>query len=66
MSRVIRFEYLTLDEFLEALDVPRSTFFRWKATGKAPRTYKLPNREIRIRRTDFDAWMDSREEPQAA
>jgi predicted DNA-binding transcriptional regulator AlpA len=58
--------FLTLDEFLAELDVPRSTFFRWKALGQAPKTYKLPNRSIRIRRTDFDAWLSSREEPQAA
>jgi predicted DNA-binding transcriptional regulator AlpA len=51
--------YLTLAEFLEELDVPKSTFFRWKALGQAPRTYKLPNGQLRIRRTDFDAWMAS-------
>lgn len=61
-----RGDYLTLAEFLDELDVPKSTFFRWKALGQAPRTYKLPNGQLRIRRTDFDAWMASREEPQAA
>jgi predicted DNA-binding transcriptional regulator AlpA len=61
-----RRSYLTLAEFLEELDVPKSTFFRWKALGQAPRTYKLPNGQLRIRRTDFDAWMASREEPPAA
>lgn len=58
--------FLTLDEFLEEMDVPRSTFFRWKALGLAPKTYKLPNRSIRIRRTDYEAWLSSREEPKAA
>ena len=58
--------FITLDEFLAELEIPRSTFFRWKATGTAPRHYKMPNRQIRIRRTDLDAWLSSREEPQAA
>ncbi|BFU47870.1 helix-turn-helix transcriptional regulator [Krasilnikovia sp. MM14-A1004] len=58
--------FLTLADFLDELDVPRSTFFRWKALGQAPRTYKLPNRQIVIRRTDFEAWLSTREESQAA
>jgi predicted DNA-binding transcriptional regulator AlpA len=58
--------FLTLDEFLAELDIPKSTFFRWKALGNAPRTYKLPNRQIRIRITDFEAWLSAREERQAA
>ena len=58
--------FLSLADFLAQLDVPKSTFFRWKALGEAPRTYKLPNGQLRIRRTDFDAWLSSREEPQAA
>jgi predicted DNA-binding transcriptional regulator AlpA len=58
--------FLTLAEFLAELDVPKSTFFRWKALGLAPRTYKLPNGQLRIRRSDFEAWLASREEEQAA
>jgi predicted DNA-binding transcriptional regulator AlpA len=58
--------YLTLAEFLAELDVPKSTFFRWKATGQAPRTYKLPNGSLRIRRADLDTWLAEREEPRAA
>lgn len=58
--------FLTLAEFLAEMDVPKSSFFRWKALGQAPRTVKLPNGQLRIRRTDFDAWLSAREEPQAA
>ena len=61
-----RKDFLTLAEFLQELDVPRSTFFRWKALGLAPRTYKLPNGQLRIRRTDYEAWMTTREESTAA
>jgi predicted DNA-binding transcriptional regulator AlpA len=63
---VARKDYLTLAELLAELDIPKSTFFRWKATGQAPRTYKLPNGQLRIRRADLDSWLASREEPKAA
>ncbi|PRY19138.1 helix-turn-helix transcriptional regulator [Pseudosporangium ferrugineum] len=59
-------DFLTLDEFLAQMGVPRSTFFRWKAIGLAPRHYKMPNRSIRIRRADFESWLSSCEESQAA
>ena len=41
-------------------------FFRWKATGVAPRCIKLPNGSLRIRRRDLDAWLAEREEKPAA
>jgi predicted DNA-binding transcriptional regulator AlpA len=59
-------EHLTLPEVLAELDVAKSTFFRWKATGQAPRTIKLPNGSLRIRRRDLDAWLAEHEEPQPA
>lgn len=58
--------YLTLAEVLAELDIPKSTFFRWKATGQAPRTIKLPNGSLRIRRRDLDTWLADREEHQPA
>jgi predicted DNA-binding transcriptional regulator AlpA len=60
-------ELLTLDEVLTELGrVPRSTFFRWKALGRAPKTIKYPNGSLRIRRSDLDAWIADHEEPDAA
>ena len=53
---------LTLDEVLEELAVPRSTFFRWKATGVAPKTIKLPNGSLRVRRRDLEKWLAAHEE----
>ena len=53
-------------EVLAELEIPKSTFFRWKATGQAPRTIKLPNGSLRIRRRDLDAWLAEREEPRPA
>lgn len=61
-----REHYLTLAELLAELEIPKSTFFRWKATGQAPRTIKLPNGSLRIRRRDLDTWLAEREEPQPA
>ncbi|MCP2325646.1 putative DNA-binding transcriptional regulator AlpA [Hamadaea flava] len=57
-----RADLLKLAEVLEELDVPKSTFFRWKALGAAPRTIKYPNGSLRIRRRDLDAWLSAREE----
>lgn len=57
---------LTLAEFLEAEKVAKSTFFKWKALGLAPATYKLPNGQIRIRRAAYEAWLAALEEPRAA
>jgi excisionase family DNA binding protein len=54
--------HMTIDEVCAELDVARSTFDEWRAKGRAPRCLKLPNGRIRIRRVDFDAWLDSCEE----
>jgi predicted DNA-binding transcriptional regulator AlpA len=61
-----RKDYLTLAELLAELDIPKSTFFRWKATNQAPRTFKLPNGSLRIRRRDLDIWISDHEEQRAA
>jgi predicted DNA-binding transcriptional regulator AlpA len=61
-SRTSGSHLLTLAEVLEELDVPKSTFFRWKAIGKAPQTIKYPNGSLRVRRRDLDAWLDAHEE----
>ena len=53
---------LTIAEVCEELHVARSTFYDWRAKGKAPRGLKLPNGEIRIRRTELDRWLATCEE----
>jgi len=58
---------ISLDELLDILGepgrpLPRSTFFRWKAHGKAPKAIKYPNGALRFRTTDLDRWLKSREE----
>ena len=53
---------LTVAAVLDELDVPRSTFYKWRRLGVAPRCIKLPNGEVRVRRADLDAWLLSRED----
>jgi hypothetical protein len=60
-----RRELLTLAEVLAELEVPRSTFFRWKALGIAPKTIKYPNGSLRVRRAVLDAWLAQHEESAA-
>ena len=57
---------LTLAEFLEAEQVAKSTFFKWKALGLAPATYKLPNGQIRIRWSAYEAWLANLEDQEVA
>lgn len=54
--------HLTIADVCAELDIPRSTFYDWRAKKTAPRCVKLPNGQIRIRRADFEAWVDARTE----
>lgn len=53
---------LTIAEVCAELHVSRSTFYDWRAKGRAPRCIKLPNGEIRVRRTELDRWLEACEE----
>lgn len=57
--------HLTLADLCAELGVARSTFYDWRAKGAGPRCIKLPNGELRIRRTDADAWLASLEDEAA-
>ncbi|HEY5990842.1 MAG TPA: helix-turn-helix domain-containing protein, partial [Streptosporangiaceae bacterium] len=50
-------ELLTIEEVIAELRVPRSTFYRWRGKGIAPRVMKLPSGAVRIRRTALDEWL---------
>ncbi|WOI63620.1 helix-turn-helix transcriptional regulator [Streptomyces fradiae] len=39
-----------------------TTFYDWRAKRRAPRCIKLPNGDLRIRRSDLDHWLDDRED----
>ncbi|MFF8727241.1 helix-turn-helix transcriptional regulator [Streptomyces sp. NPDC015171] len=53
---------LALAEVREELAVSCSTFYDWRAKRRAPRCIKLPNGDLRIRRSDLDHWLDDRED----
>jgi predicted DNA-binding transcriptional regulator AlpA len=59
---------MTTKEVLAELGgtVDRNVFYRWRATGRAPASLKLPNGELRFRRSDVLAWLDSLGEERAA
>ena len=52
-------EKLTLAEVYAQLKIERSTFYDWRAKGRAPKCSKLPNGELRITRRDLDAWFEA-------
>ena len=52
-------KHITVNEFCDELGIARSTFYDWRAKGRAPKCMKLPNGELRISRSVVDAWIDS-------
>jgi excisionase family DNA binding protein len=61
-SLAITQRHLTIAELCAELGVARSTFYDWRAKGAAPRSMKLPNGEVRIRRADLEAWLTTLED----
>lgn len=55
-------QHLTIAEICDELGIARRTFHEWRAKGRAPRCIKLPNGDIRIRRVEYERWLDSCEE----
>ncbi|QGZ49978.1 helix-turn-helix domain-containing protein [Streptomyces sp. QHH-9511] len=55
-------QMLKLPEVLEELGMSRAAFYRMRARGKGPRLLKLPNGQLRVRRSDLDAWLSGCEE----
>jgi predicted DNA-binding transcriptional regulator AlpA len=55
--------HLTIADVCAELGVARSTFYDWRAARKAPKCIKLPNGDIRIRRADFERWLEGLEDP---
>ena len=57
--------HMKIADLCVELGISRSTFYEWRTKRKAPKCFKLPNGELRIRRTDFESWLDSLEESSA-
>ncbi|WP_372492330.1 helix-turn-helix transcriptional regulator [Actinomadura litoris] len=49
-------DVMTVRELASELHVARSTVYRWLETGRGPKAFRLPNRELRIKRADFIEW----------
>ena len=60
MTRTV--ERLTVALVCAELGISRSTFYEWRAKGRAPRCIKLPNGGIRVRRTELERWLEAHEE----
>jgi predicted DNA-binding transcriptional regulator AlpA len=53
---------LTIADVCDDLGISRSTFYDWRAKGRAPRCIKLPNGDIRINRSEYERWLTTLEE----
>jgi predicted site-specific integrase-resolvase len=51
-------EKLTVSQVCEELQISKSTFNKWRMTGRAPTCKRMPNGSLRILRQDLDAWFD--------
>jgi predicted DNA-binding transcriptional regulator AlpA len=54
--------HLTVAEFCEEMRIARSTFYDWRAKRRAPRCIRMPNGELRIRRAEYERWLETLEE----
>ncbi|GHE36012.1 excisionase [Streptosporangium violaceochromogenes] len=51
---------MTVPEILDRLGgVSARTLYRWREIGKFPRGLRLPNDEIRLYRSEFEAWLET-------
>ena len=57
-----RRDKLTVAEFCDDLGISKSTFYEWRAKGKAPRCFRLPNGDLRIRRSEYERWLQAQED----
>ena len=57
--RASRDQLLTVHEVIAELGVAKATFYRWRQLGKAPQSIRLPNGQVRIRRSVLEDWLDA-------
>jgi predicted DNA-binding transcriptional regulator AlpA len=53
---------LTIAEVCADLGISRRTFYEWRMKNRAPRCITLPNGSLRVRRSEYQRWLASREE----
>lgn len=52
-----RDELLTVSTVIQELQISRATFYRWKSLRIGPKTFKLPNGKIRVRRSELERFL---------
>ena len=52
---------LTIAEVCADLHISHRTFYEWRAKNRAPKCITLPNGSLRIRRSEYQHWLASRE-----
>jgi excisionase family DNA binding protein len=52
-------DWMTLDQIADELQVPKATLYVWRAKGDFPRSARC-GKHVRVRRTDFDSWLDDK------
>lgn len=57
-----RDEMLSIEQVIAEIGVPRATFYRWRQLRKGPKSIKLPNGSVRIRRSELERWIAALEE----
>jgi predicted DNA-binding transcriptional regulator AlpA len=50
---------MTIEDVCADLGIARSTFYDWRTKHKAPPCLKLPNGDLRVRRVDYEEWLDT-------
>ncbi len=53
---------LTIAQVCDDLGISRRTFYEWRAKKRAPKCIRLPNGDLRIRRSEYQRWLEAREE----
>jgi predicted DNA-binding transcriptional regulator AlpA len=53
---------LTIAEICADLGISRRTFYEWRAKNRAPRCISLPNGSLRVRRAEYQRWLQTRED----
>ncbi len=50
---------LTVDAICEELGISEDTWAKWRKDGRGPRMHRLPNRQLRCRRSTLAEWLDT-------
>ncbi|MDB5243420.1 MAG: hypothetical protein JWP57_4045 [Spirosoma sp.] len=54
-------QWLSPKDICQLLKIPEQTFYQWRAKQSGPRAHRI-GRHLRISRTDYEAWLSSRQE----